>query len=171
MIERCKHRYIHDIFLIWEYDEYSLHDFKQYINNFHSTIKFITNYSVIFIQFLDIGLHLNNSHMSTSLHTKPKNGHCYLNFAAVTLQLKKSMANIYALNVSFLTLVITKNTWIIYVINHFLKRNYFLKTIKNRLLTLSTNKIQNTNSRIPIGFILITTFKNCLIFYKMISST
>lgn len=53
----CKHRYIHDIFLICAYDEYSLHDFKQYINNFHSTIKFIMNYSAIFIQFLNIGVH------------------------------------------------------------------------------------------------------------------
>lgn len=75
-------------FFIWTHGENTLH-------NFHSTIKFTIEYSTTSNPFLDVLVCLNN-YISTTLYTKPTNGHCYLNFNSchsTSLEKKKEEIN------------------------------------------------------------------------------
>lgn len=107
-------RYIDDIFLIWAHGKDSLHDFKQYLNRLDNTFKFTVEYSVPSNIFWDVLVHFNNNYISTFLHSKHTGSHSYLNFNSChpkDLKKKSIMySQCFALNVSVLTLGITKNT-------------------------------------------------------------
>lgn len=95
-----------DIFLIWTHGKDSLHDFKQYLNRLHNTIKFTVEYSVPSNIFWDVLVHFNNNYISTFIHSKHTGSHSYLNFNSCHLKdLKKKKSIMYsqcfALNVMF----------------------------------------------------------------------
>ena len=65
-------RFIDDIFAIWTYDHYSLHQFFEYMNIIHPTIKFEMSQSRDRIPFLDTLVLLNNrGDLQTTLYKKP----------------------------------------------------------------------------------------------------
>ena len=64
-------RFIDNIFAIWTYDHYSLHQFIEYINIIHSTTKFEMSQSRDRIPFLDTLVLLNNNgDLQTTLYKK-----------------------------------------------------------------------------------------------------
>ncbi|XP_071830742.1 uncharacterized protein [Apostichopus japonicus] len=71
-------RYIDDIFFVWTSDEDSLLTFINHINSFHSTIKFISDYSHQQVNFLDVTVRKEHGTPSTDLYTKPTDTHQYL---------------------------------------------------------------------------------------------
>ena len=64
-------RYIDDIFGIWEYNEKSLIDFTQSVNNLHPRINVTLNYSVDKISFLDLELYKSDSKLAYRIGFKP----------------------------------------------------------------------------------------------------
>ena len=65
-------RFIDDIFAIWTYDHYSLHQFFEHMNIIHPTIKFEMSQSRDRIPFLDTLVLLNNrGDLQTTLYKKP----------------------------------------------------------------------------------------------------
>ncbi|KAJ8034037.1 hypothetical protein HOLleu_24454 [Holothuria leucospilota] len=72
--------YVRYIFLIWSHGLQELLKFKDFVNSFHSTIKFTMEYSQSHLPFLDTVVHLTGSCIETSLFTKPTDSHCYLQF-------------------------------------------------------------------------------------------
>ena len=74
-------RFIDDIFMIWTHGEEHLKTFICYLNSIHPSIKFTHEYSNSLHQtlpFLDVQVHLINSHIQTDLHTKPTDKQQYL---------------------------------------------------------------------------------------------
>ena len=49
-------RYIDDIFFLWTYRQEEFVNFASYLNNWHDTIKFTLEVSLLKINFLDITL-------------------------------------------------------------------------------------------------------------------
>ena len=75
-------RYIDDIFFIWTHGNDKLHDFIEYVNNYHSTIKFTCEFSTSKIPFLDVMVHLVNQTLQTDLYSKPTDAHQYLHWSS-----------------------------------------------------------------------------------------
>lgn len=65
------------------------------------SIHFTTiQFSASSILFLCVLLLLNNNYIGTSLYTKPKDGHCYLNFNRchpIKLKKEEDIVSVYAL--------------------------------------------------------------------------
>ena len=75
-------RFIDDIFMIWTHSEKELHQFLEYLNTFHHSIKFTMEYSEKNIVFLDtlVKKSPNKNHLLVELYTKPTDTHNYLHF-------------------------------------------------------------------------------------------
>ena len=72
-------RFIDDIFAIWTYDHYSLHQFFEYMNIIHPTIKFEMSQSRDRIQFLDTLVLLNNrGNLQTTLYSQALRYRCII---------------------------------------------------------------------------------------------
>ena len=73
-------RYLGDIFCLWTEGVDKLKEFFNYLNEFHSSIKFTTEYSEKQINFLDILVTKSDSgeKLCSNLYTKPTNTHQYL---------------------------------------------------------------------------------------------
>ena len=72
--------YIDGIFFIWTHGEESLKKFLEEFNDFNQYIKFIYEYSVKNIQFLDFKGGLKDEKVATDLLVKPTDRHQYLHF-------------------------------------------------------------------------------------------
>jgi len=72
------HRYIDDIFLIWNHQASELTSFIDHLNSVHDTIKFTQTTSVKEITFLDLDIYINNNAYQTKTHFKPTNTFSYL---------------------------------------------------------------------------------------------
>ena len=76
-------RFIDNIFFIWTYGQKELDKFVVYLNNYHDTIKFTVETSLIRINFLDITItHENDLSVSTNLYCKPTDRHNYLLYSS-----------------------------------------------------------------------------------------
>ena len=76
-------RYIDDIFMIWTEGLDNLKISIDYLNNIHSTIKFISSHSSTNIPFLDVNVSLtNDGNISTDLYTKPTDKHQHLLYSS-----------------------------------------------------------------------------------------
>ena len=71
-------RYLDDIFCIWTEGIEKLHEFFNYINSFHPTIKFTMDYSYDRINFLDVLVMKNDQKLETDLYCKNTDRHQYL---------------------------------------------------------------------------------------------
>ena len=71
-------RYLDDIFCIWTQGNNKLHEFFEYLNNFHPTIKFTMENSTEKINFLDVQVTKNNEKLETDLYCKETDRHQYL---------------------------------------------------------------------------------------------
>ena len=58
-VSRACLRYIYDIFLLWQHGEKELEKFLEFLNCYHSTVKFTANYSQE-INFLDVSVRKKN---------------------------------------------------------------------------------------------------------------
>ena len=71
-------RYINDIFMLWQHGEKELKKFLEILNSYHSTIKFIANYSREEIVFLDVEAIKKGNQFVADLYIKPTDFHQYL---------------------------------------------------------------------------------------------
>ena len=73
-------RYLDDIFCLWTEGVDKLKEFFNYLNEFHSSIKFTTEYSEKQFNFFDILVTKSDSgeKLCSSLYTKPTNTHQYI---------------------------------------------------------------------------------------------
>ena len=79
-------RFIDDIFAIWTYDHYSLHQFFEYMSIIHPTIKFEMSQSRDRIPFLDTLVLLNNrGDLQITLYKKPTDASPLLHAASFHL--------------------------------------------------------------------------------------
>lgn len=164
-------------FFIWTHGENTLH-------NFHSTIKFTIEYSTTSNPFLDVLVCLNN-YISTTLYTKPTNGHCYLNFNSchsTSLEKKKKKLIIYSQCLCIKCICSENGDYKIHrgqLFNYFLNRNYPLKTIKRSITKVSkqdrnavlTYETKIKNPEFSQLLILIIIFTNYHRSHQKISST
>ena len=58
-------RYIDDTFMLWEHDEKELEKFLEFLNCYHTTIKFTANYSREEINFRDVSVRKKNIQLVT----------------------------------------------------------------------------------------------------------
>ena len=73
------HRYIDDIFTIWNDSEDKLKDFLAYINTVNPAIQYTHAYSYKSVNFLDVLVTLSNDGtISTDLYKKPTDARQYL---------------------------------------------------------------------------------------------
>ena len=75
-------RYIDDIVGITTMEISALHNFFEFVNKFHPSIHFTTTTSSSAITFLDIRLFLTPFCLSTSVHYKETDSHCYLRYSS-----------------------------------------------------------------------------------------
>lgn len=71
-------RFIDDIFMLWTGTEEELLQFFEFINGYHTTIKFTMNHSTDSVSFLDVLISLKNGYLQTDLFSKPTDTHAYL---------------------------------------------------------------------------------------------
>ncbi|XP_070532933.1 uncharacterized protein [Ptychodera flava] len=75
------HRFIDDIYSLFTANLNFIIEFFNYINSFHKTIKFTTEYSQTSFPFLDVRVHADeNGKIMTDLYEKPTDTHQYLHF-------------------------------------------------------------------------------------------
>ena len=75
-------RFLDDIFLLWTGTDEEWEIFFNYINSFHSTIKFTSQISSSELSFLDLLTKLLNGYIHTDLYTKSTDAHSYLHFSS-----------------------------------------------------------------------------------------
>ena len=68
-----------EIFRIWTHGRALLDELLDFLNNFHSIIKFTSTVSDISLPFLDVLVSINIGFISTDLYCKPTDTHQYLN--------------------------------------------------------------------------------------------
>ena len=72
-------RFIDAIFIIWTHGEETFHQFVDYLNSLHPTIKFTSKTSKESINFLDSTLKLDsNREIITTMYNKPTDTHLFL---------------------------------------------------------------------------------------------
>ena len=72
-------RYIDDIFMIWDKDKASLDSFLSHLNSCHPTIKFTSEISTEYVNFLDTSVKIGpDRKLYTDLFCKPTDSHNYL---------------------------------------------------------------------------------------------
>ena len=75
-------RFIDDIFAIWTEGELSLHQFLEFINTQHHSIKFTMEKSTEKVVFLDTWVQINGNKLEVELYSKPTDTHNYLHFSS-----------------------------------------------------------------------------------------
>jgi len=120
-------RYIDDIFMIWNHGLESLQDFLKHLNSCHKTIKFTSEISETFVNFLDTTVKIDqNRKVYTDLFCKPTDSHNYLLFeSAHPGHLKSSLPFSQLLRIRRICTQISdfdKNATLIG--QHFLRRHY-----------------------------------------------
>jgi len=73
-------RLIDDIFGLFEGSETKLSSWVDYLNNYHTSIKFTFGKSKTEIQFLDTLVYIHNNKIKTILYKKPTDNKQYLHF-------------------------------------------------------------------------------------------
>ena len=71
-------RFLDDMFCIWTDGLEKLQEFFKFLNAFHPTIKFATDFSYETINFLDVQVSKRNSTLETDLYCKDTDRHQYL---------------------------------------------------------------------------------------------
>jgi hypothetical protein len=76
-------RFIDDIFMVWTHSPDELHEFLEYVNRHHSTIKFTVEQSTKEINFLDVTVYRDETNeIQTKLFSKPTDAHLYLHYSS-----------------------------------------------------------------------------------------
>lgn len=75
-------RYLDDCFIIWEYDEDKLLEFKYFLNTLDNDIKFTIETDTQQISFLDILVKKTGEKINTDIFYKPTDTHQYLHFGS-----------------------------------------------------------------------------------------
>jgi hypothetical protein len=76
-------RFIDDIFMVWTHSPDELHEFLEYVNRHHPTIKFTVEQSTKEINFLDVTVYRDESNaIQTKLFSKPTDAHLYLHYSS-----------------------------------------------------------------------------------------
>ena len=70
-------RYIDDTLTIWQHGEEKLIEFLKILNSCHPTIKFIMEYSLDKVKFLDVEVMRSGNKLLTNLYIKPANTRQY----------------------------------------------------------------------------------------------
>ena len=83
-------RFIDDIWGIFRGTEEELVSFVDYCNSFHETIKFMVEFSMKSITFLDVTIYQEESRIKLTLFVKPIDSHSYLDFSPCHPQTIKS---------------------------------------------------------------------------------
>ena len=74
-------RFIDDIFMIWTHGRKELDNFIEYLNGIHEKIKFTSEISDTYINFLDTTVKIDTDHtLYTTLYEKPTDTHLYLHY-------------------------------------------------------------------------------------------
>eukprot|EP00061_Rhincodon_typus_P012438 g38175.t1 len=56
--------------------------FTDFANNFNPALKFTWTISVTFLPFLDLSISISGNRLTTDIHFKPTDSHCYLNYTS-----------------------------------------------------------------------------------------
>ena len=75
-------RLIDDIFFIWIHGEESLLKFVNYLNTYHTTIKYELHYSSTSVNFLDTTVYIKDNKIHTKLYIKPTDKKQYLHYSS-----------------------------------------------------------------------------------------
>ena len=75
-------RYRDDCFLLWVGDKVMLKRFVYFMNILDPSLKFTVEYGGKLLKFMDLLIRLENRKLSTSVYSKPTDGHLYLNNAS-----------------------------------------------------------------------------------------
>ena len=81
-------RYIDCIFKVWHHVEKELEKSLEFLNCYHPTIKFTSNYSREEINYLDVSVRKKNNQLATDLYIKPTESYQFLHasFSFITLK-------------------------------------------------------------------------------------
>ena len=72
------YRYIDDIFMIWDHGRDELNKFIPHLNTSSESIKFTSEISGTELNFLNVKVKMENSHLTTNLYVKPTDRNTYL---------------------------------------------------------------------------------------------
>ena len=86
------HRYIDDGLGYTTGTKGELESFIQFVQKFHPAIKFTFTISALCATFLDINVTLSHGLLSTSVHFKPTDAHCYLDYRSSYITSTKNSA-------------------------------------------------------------------------------
>ena len=150
-------RYIDDIFMIWPHGTDSLHEFIDYMNDFHPTIKFQFSFSSKEVHFLDTTIYVTEEgELKSSLYTKPTDSSLLLHYTSHhPFNCKSGVIYSQALR---LRRIITDDD-ILHVHLHrlrliLLSRGFPLSIIPkqfNRILTTTQSQLLQTRSKKSLG--------------------
>ena len=77
--------------MLCQYGEKELEKFLEFLNCYHPTIKFTTNYSREEINFLDVSVRKKNNHFVTDLYLKTTGMHQYLHASSCHIHHSKKL--------------------------------------------------------------------------------
>jgi hypothetical protein len=146
-------RYIDDIFMIWPHGIDTLNEFINYINDYHTTIKFQFSSSSTQINFLDTTIYLTKEgRLESTIYTKPTDSNLLLHYTSHHPNKCKS-GLIYSQALR-LRRIITDNNNLHKQLHKLqlilLTRGFPLPTITeqfNKILTLNQTQLLNKNTK------------------------
>jgi len=124
------HRFIDDLFGIWNKPITEFHEYFKQLNNFHKNFRFTLNFSLTDIPFLDVKIiksfTFNNWTLKTTLYTKPTDKKLYLDFNSEhALHIKNSIPFSQMLRLKrIISDQINLTTELEIMTDNFIKRNY-----------------------------------------------
>ena len=126
-------RFIDDIFMVWTHGRDELNKFINYLNNIHPKIKFTSENSDTYVNFLDTTVKIDaDRSIYTTLYEKPTDTHLYLHYQSAHHKPCHQKGPFG----QFLRIrrICTKNKDFIdngiKMIEHYMKRGYPFKTLK-----------------------------------------
>lgn len=150
------HRFIDDLFGIWNRPILELHEYFKQLNNFHKNFKFTLNFSLTDIPFLDVKVIKNydskNWSLKTTLYTKPTDKKLYLEFNSEhAIHIKNSIPFSQMLRLKrIISEQINLNTELDIMTNNFIKRNYppnILSEARLKLLNINRKDLLKYKSK------------------------
>ena len=75
-------RFLDDVWFIWLHGEDKLQDFFDYVNSYHSTIKYTWEWSKIELSYLDVKIKLFEGRLCADVHCKKTDTHQYLDYSS-----------------------------------------------------------------------------------------
>ena len=79
---RIWRRFIDDVFIVWTHGKEKFEEFLNYINQVHAMIKFMAEYSIHEVPFLDTLVYKLNRRLATKVYHKKTDDKMYLHYSS-----------------------------------------------------------------------------------------